>query len=80
MHSHRLWIHPEKRRYYRAMVYQDLLGHWILMRDWGSLDSKLGGMKTELLAGLQEGCEKLEAIAKRRRSHHYQTVGENNGR
>ena len=74
MYSSQLWIHHEKRRYYRASVYQDLLGDWVLMRDWGALDSKLGGMKTELLVGLQEGREKLAAIAKRRKQHCYEVV------
>lgn len=72
MHTSQLWIHPQKRRYYRALLYQDLLGDWILLRDWGALDSKLGGMKTELLSSVREGEEKLELIAKRRRQHRYQ--------
>ena len=74
MYTSYLWIHPKKRRYYRASVYQDLLGDWVLLRDWGALDSKLGGIKTELLTGLKEGEEKLALIAKRRQQHHYQTV------
>lgn len=74
MRTHQLWIHQQKRRYYRASVYQDLLGDWVLMRDWGALDSKLGGMKTELLAGEAEGVEKMAAIAKRRKQHHYRII------
>lgn len=74
MYTSQLWIHPQKRRYYRASLYQDLLGDWILLRDWGALDSKLGGMKTELLSGLKDGEEKLRLIAKRRKQHHYQVA------
>ena len=74
MCHNQLWIHLEKRRYYRAAIYQDLLGDWVLMCDWGALDSKLGGIKTELLTGLEDGKEKLALIAKRRKQHHYRTV------
>ncbi|MGB0848627.1 MAG: hypothetical protein ACPGSM_17985 [Thiolinea sp.] len=70
-YTSQLWIHSEKRRYYRASLYQDLLGDWVLLRDWGALDSRLGGIKTELLTGLKEGEEKLLKIAKRRKQHHY---------
>ena len=74
MYTSKLWIHSEKRRYYRASVYKDLLGHWVLFRDWGSLDSKLGGTKIELLAGVQEGNEKLVMIGKRRATHRYALI------
>lgn len=76
MYTSQLWINAEKRRYYRASLYQDLLGDWILLRDWGALDSKLGGMKTELLSGLRDGEKKLEGIAKRRRQHHYKKANQ----
>ena len=74
MYTSQLWIHSKKRRYYRASVYQDLLGDWVLLRDWGALDSKLGGIKTELLTGLKDGEEKLAMIAKRRKQHHYKVA------
>lgn len=76
MYTSHLWIHPQKRRYYRAALYQDLLGDWVLLRDWGALDSKLGGMKTELLSGLEDGEEKLTMIARRRKQHHYQVANQ----
>ena len=74
MYTSRLWVHPEKRRYYRASVYKDLLGHWVMVRDWGSLDTKLGGTKTELLEGFRQGKAQLEAVGKRRASHRYVLV------
>ena len=74
MYTSRLWVHPEKRRYYRASVYKDLLGHWVMVRDWGSLDSRLGGTKTELLDGLRHGEEQMKRIGKRRESHRYALV------
>lgn len=74
MYTSRLWVHPEKRRYYRASVYKDLLGHWVMVRDWGSLDSRLGGTKTELLDGFRHGEEQMKRIGKRRESHRYALV------
>ena len=74
MYTSRLWVHPEKRRYYRASVYKDLLGHWVMVRDWGSLDTKLGGTKTELLEGFGQGKAQLEAVGKRRANHCYRLV------
>lgn len=46
-----LWINQEKRRFYRVVVQKDLLGDLVLIRYWGSLDSSLGGTKTELVKG-----------------------------
>jgi hypothetical protein len=78
MYTSKLWVHPEKRRYYRASVYQDLLGEWVMVRDWGSLDTKMGGTKVELLEGLRQGERQLEAIGKRRANHRYRLVETDN--
>jgi len=58
-----LWINQEKRRCYRVRVYQDLLGDWVMVRSWGSLDTLRGGSKTDLVdcsdvEGLLLGIEK----------------------
>lgn len=45
-----------------------------MVRDWGSLDTKLGGTKTELLEGFGQGKAQLEAVGKRRASHRYRLV------
>jgi hypothetical protein len=74
MYTSKLWVHSEKRRYYRASVYKDLLGHWVMVRDWGSLDTKLGGTKTDLLEGFGQGEAQMEAVGKRRASHRYVLV------
>lgn len=49
MNTSMLWVHQEKRRYYRVLVYQDLLGDWVLNRSWGALDSGRGGVRTEVI-------------------------------
>lgn len=74
MNETALWINKDKRRFYRAWVYQDLLDDWVLMRIWGSLDSSLGGERKELLSGLEEGLSKLQGIHKRRVSRQYSLV------
>ena len=45
-----------------------------MVRNWGSLDSKLGGTKTELLNGFRQGEVQLETVGKRRASHRYVLV------
>ena len=50
------------------------IGHWVMVRDWGSLDTKLGGTKTELLEGFGQGKAQLEAVGKRRANHRYRLV------
>lgn len=66
-----LWVHHHKRRYYAVRVYCDLLGDWVLIREWGSLDSNRGGSKTELLESESEAVAKLAEIGKRRLANGY---------
>ena len=62
----RVWINPEKRRYYRAHLQVDLFGDWTLTRCWGSLDSHLGQVRTELVVNQVHGLRVLAGIDKRR--------------
>jgi hypothetical protein len=50
---------------------QDLLGDWTLVRCWGGLGSKRGGMRILAVASEGAGEELIEAIAKRRRQRGY---------
>ncbi len=47
--SHRLWIHPTKRRYYRLRIENDLFGKTFIVRTWGSLDRNISGMKIDAI-------------------------------
>ncbi|PVV12960.1 MAG: hypothetical protein B6D77_04995 [gamma proteobacterium symbiont of Ctena orbiculata] len=67
----RVWIHQEKRRYYRAHLQPDLFGTWTLTRCWGSLDSQHGQVRTELVASQGKGQQILAGINKRRANHGY---------
>ena len=71
MNEAALWVHSSKRKYYAVWVYRDLLGDWILKREWGSLDSNRGGQKTELLGSESEAVSKLAETHQRRLAHGY---------
>ncbi|MBK1723284.1 WGR domain-containing protein [Thiocystis violacea] len=67
----RRWIHPQKARYYRVELVQDLLGDWTLVLCWGGLGSRRGGMRIRAVASEAVGLEQIEAIGKRRRQRGY---------
>jgi len=75
MRTSLLWIHQEKRRYYRVRLYQDLLGDWVLSRSWGALDSAKGGSRVEVIEA-QRFDDLLAEIGKRRRVRGYVLVEE----
>jgi len=68
------WRHEQKRRYYRAWLAQDLLGDWVLVRTWGSLDSHLGGSAQELVPDCAAGQEALRRLDRRRRQRGYRQL------
>lgn len=74
MPTSQLWIHPEKRRYYRARLSRDLLGMICLHCTWGGLDSARGGERNEIFSDWQAARDKLELVAKRRIKHGYESI------
>jgi hypothetical protein len=65
-----LYIHQKRRRFYRVVAGCDLLGDFILYQSWGSLDSKLGNFKQQIIE--QANLPKLLAqIHKLRLKHEY---------
>jgi len=73
MNTSRLWINKEKRRYYKVMVYRDLLDDLVLMRNWGSLDTARGGIKTEIVDH-QQAMDLLVEIGRQRVKRNYEAV------
>ncbi len=71
----RSWLNKEKRRYYRAWLMRDLLGDWVLVRAWGSTESRLGGVKQELMPDYALGKERLRRLDLRRRRRGYEPAG-----
>jgi hypothetical protein len=65
------WINEDKRRYYKAFIYRDLLNDLILVRSWGSLDSKRAGNQIDVLSSQTEGKKQIEKIKKRRKARNY---------
>jgi len=66
------WIHPQKRRWYLLLLDQDLFGDWVLLRAWGSLDSRRCGEKKEILddTGNAERLVKKICRTRQRRGYH----------
>jgi hypothetical protein len=65
------WINDEKARYYQAHLVVDLFGDWTLIRVWGGLGSRRGGMRVTGVASYEDGLTCIREIAKRRRRHGY---------
>jgi predicted DNA-binding WGR domain protein len=70
------WINEEKRRYYQAHLVRDLLGDWLLVAAWGSVDSQRGNMRSTLVESHADGLAHLQALDRRRRQRGYRPVGE----
>lgn len=39
------WINKEKSRYYKVIIYKDMLNDWIITSIWGGINSRLGNYK-----------------------------------
>ncbi len=72
--QHHAWVNPEKARYYQVHLGQDLLGDWALLKVWGSLGSRRGGMHNTGVASYADGLEQIWEIARRRTQHGYRPV------
>jgi hypothetical protein len=68
---HKYWENPENKRYYSAIISQDLFGEWILERHWGG--NKKRGRKVELpCSSYEEATKQLTRLQKIRKRHGYQ--------
>ena len=65
-----LYINVKSRRFYRVLAGLDLLGDFILYQSWGSLDSKLGNVKQQIISPDQLD-QLLEEIHIKRVKRHY---------
>jgi len=66
------WRHEKKRRFYSAWLERDLLGDWVLIRTWGSLDCRLGGWSQALVPDYASGMDALDNLNRRRLRRGYQ--------
>jgi predicted DNA-binding WGR domain protein len=65
------WENLNRRRYYEAVVQQDLFGGWEVWRTWGGIGSARGGQLVAPSSSAQAGLAELEALAKRRQRGGY---------
>ena len=68
------WIQAEKARYYQALLVKDLFDEWILIKAWGALGSKRGGMCSTYVPSYAAGLERIGEIDKRRKRHGYRSL------
>ena len=59
------------RRYYCAMLHQDLLGDYVVDRFWGGRFNRLGGHDTKPVASLEHGLVFLDQLNAERVSKKY---------
>jgi len=63
--------HPEKQRYYKIVLAQDLFGEWVVTRVWGGI-GKATGRITHYPCGTQaDGLKLIEKISKTRLARGY---------
>ena len=65
------WENRSRRRYYEAVVQQDLFGGWEVLRAWGGIGSARGGQLVVPSASEQAGLAELEALDRRRQRRGY---------
>lgn len=61
-------------RYYRILIYRDLLNDWILTCIWGGVQTRLGNFKHTTLQNLQEGFAFVEDMKIRRKQRGYSLI------
>jgi predicted DNA-binding WGR domain protein len=71
-----VWINDSMRRYYRVVFQTDLLGHLVMVRSWGSLDSNRGQIRSDLISSKQQGIDALNRIGKARIYRGYRLVSQ----
>jgi hypothetical protein len=72
--TQRSWINPEKARYYKVFLNQDLFGDWTLIKVWGGIGSNRGRMHSTGLASYEAGIELVDEISRRRTRHGYRSA------
>ena len=68
------WEHVKAGRYYQALVQENLLGEWEILRLWGGIGSARGGRQCVPLPSQADALLALAATAKRRTQRGYQPV------
>lgn len=72
--KHYRWEHVPLRRYYLAVIQQNLFMQWEVVRVWGHKDSSLGRVVVEPCETINDAFKVMELIKKKRRQRSYITV------
>ena len=70
----KVWINRKSRRHYTVHLAKDLLGDWVLLRSWGSLDNGAGRIQKSWMENYRAGCLEVERISTTRKAHGYLVV------
>lgn len=62
------------RRYYEARLEVDLLGDWVVSRQWGGRYNRLGGVATDHVHDFKGGLARLEQLNDERQKRRYVLV------
>ena len=73
MHLHR-WEHQGAQRYYQALVQENLLGEWEILRMWGGIGSARGGRQCVPVGGQAAARLALAETGRRRAKRGYLPV------
>lgn len=68
------WENPTNDRYYEARLQYDLLGDIVLIKVWGSKQSKLVGCSQGTCASFEVAMQLLRDLHQHRLSHGYQLI------
>jgi len=73
--SHYRWENRQTNRYYRVLLAQDLLGHWVITRVWGNINQPSGRMSHMACTSKDEAVKLVDKIAKIRTTRGYVACG-----
>lgn len=65
------FINEAQRKYYKTSISHDLFGQMVVIRDYGSLDSKRHSRKTSPVSGERDATALLDKIRKVRERRGY---------
>jgi predicted DNA-binding WGR domain protein len=68
------WENKESKRYYECRLQKDLLGDWVITRNWGGINTQLGQVKHQLVESYGEGVNKVFDVAEKRMKRRYSPV------
>jgi hypothetical protein len=68
------WERPSDKRYYLAMLYQDLLGDLVLTKVWGGVGKPAGQQLHIPINNESEGLAIIDQVIKRRRQRGYELI------